>query len=266
MTGKSVQEYVNYMTPDHAFGDDIMIIAMCLDFNASITVFIQGRTTIESVTYSPSNPIDDQVTHEVKHSCPHYNCIVESLPVDDIDPTLVMFSSKADTKSTKRKSKAAEPVNYKKQKTVNGTPAAKKQPSRAAQQNSNPIISQDSNVVVPKESIKKTTTPKPDSIKKQKPKKEKKKSPIHGLVGCRSQKCQDQLRKQFSDKEWTKAKVITRYWNRDVNSTLNMLKCVYYMKNNNGSRPPYMTRPTTIVSLGASCSSGGVSASDHTSL
>jgi len=47
-----------------------------------------------------------------------------------------------------------------------------------------------------KESIKKTTTPKPDSIKKQKPKKEKKKSPIHGLVGCRSQKCQDQLRKQ----------------------------------------------------------------------
>jgi len=51
MTGKSVQEYVNYMTPDHAFGDDIMIIAMCLDFNASITVFIQGRTTIESVTY-----------------------------------------------------------------------------------------------------------------------------------------------------------------------------------------------------------------------
>ena len=56
----------------------------------------------------------------------------------------------------------------------------------------------------------------------------------------------------------------TRYWNRDVNSTLNMLKCVYYMKNNNGSRPPYMTRPTTIVSLGASCSSGGVSASDHT--
>ena len=53
-------------------------------------------------------------------------------------------------------------------------------------------------------------------------------------------------------------------WNRDVNSTLNMLKCVYYMKNNNGSRPPYMTRPTTNHSIGASCSSGGVSASDHT--
>jgi hypothetical protein len=118
MTGKAVPEYVKYMTPDHAFGDDIMIIAMCLDFNASITVFIQGRTTIESVTYSPSNPIDVQVTHEVKiylklgdrHSCPDYNCIVESLLVDDIDPTLVMFSSKAATKSTKRKSKAAEPM------------------------------------------------------------------------------------------------------------------------------------------------------------
>jgi hypothetical protein len=38
------------------------------------------------------------------------------------------------------------------------------------------------------------------------------------------------------------------------------------MKNNNGSRPPYMIRPTTIVSLGASCSSGGVSASFDTSL
>jgi hypothetical protein len=60
MTGKAVPEYVKYMTPDHAFGDDIMIIAMCLDFNASISVFIQGRTTIESVTYSPSNPIDGQ--------------------------------------------------------------------------------------------------------------------------------------------------------------------------------------------------------------
>ena len=156
MTGKSVQEYVKYMTPDHAFGDDIMIIAMCLDFNASITVFIQGRTTIESVTYSPSNPIDGQVTHEVKiylklgdrHSCPHCNCIVESLPDDDIDPTLVMFSSKPATKSTKRKTRA-EPVNNKKQKIVKSTPAAKKQPSRAAQQKSNPIISQDSNIVIP---------------------------------------------------------------------------------------------------------------------
>jgi hypothetical protein len=34
MTGKSVPEYVKYMT----LGDDIMIIAMCLDFNASITM------------------------------------------------------------------------------------------------------------------------------------------------------------------------------------------------------------------------------------
>ena len=57
-----------------------------LDFNASITVFIQGRTSIEYVTYSPCNPINGQVPHEVKiylklgdqHSCPHYNCIVES--------------------------------------------------------------------------------------------------------------------------------------------------------------------------------------------
>ncbi len=31
-TGKSVQEYVEHMTPDFAFGDAIMIIAMCLDF------------------------------------------------------------------------------------------------------------------------------------------------------------------------------------------------------------------------------------------
>ncbi len=120
--------------------------------------------------------------------------------------------------------------------------------------------------ISPKESIEKTTTPKHDSIKKQTPKKEKKKYPIHGLVGCRSQKCQNQLRKQFPDKEWAKAKVITRYWNPDVNSTLNMLKCVYYMKRNNGSRLPYMTRPTTNHSMGASSSSGGVSASFDTSL
>ena len=78
------------------------------------------------------------------------------------------------TKSTKRKTRAAEPVNNKKQKTVKSTPAAKKQPSRAAQQKSNPIISQDSNVVIPKESIEKTTTPKPDSIKKQNRKRKRK--------------------------------------------------------------------------------------------
>ena len=163
MTGKSVQEYVKYMTIDHAFGDDIMIIAMCLDFNASITVFIQGRTTIESVTYSPSNPIGGQVTHEVKiylklgdrHSCPHYNCIVESLSDNVIGSPVVTeqpSTSKPGNSTKKRKSTTAQSDSIKKPK---------------------------SNSTIPKDTPAPITTPKPDSVKKQKPKEKKKKSPMY---------------------------------------------------------------------------------------
>jgi hypothetical protein len=263
------------MSRNGIFGDAIMIMAMCIALNASITVYYVKKTdTFDSITLLPMFPKDDKVDHYVNIYLDlvgtHYDCLLPNIEstttnpgsidtlIDVISPDVVIDSSSTApfTKSTnpkKRKTKSTVSANSKKQKSKQS-------------------VSLESNVTpktTKRKRKRKNVESDKKSNKKQKAKPQPKKYPIHGLVGCRSKTCLDLLRTKFYGEEWIvneeenmkKGIKLTRYWNRDVNSTLNMLKCVYYMKEHNGSRPPYMTRPGTNHSIGAPSSSGQVSAS-----
>ena len=235
MTSKSVEEYVREMTSEYAYGDAIMIIAMCLELNASITVFVETRTSIDSVTYSPRDPSGGEIDHKVKiyltmggeNSCPHYDCIVDSVPVDVVEsePDVVIESVENPSSS-----QTTKPSRKRRNTTSQSDSIKKTKPSSTA---TIPIEPRKSSRLNPKS---------PSAKDKPNPKKAK---PIHGLIGCKSKQCQAFLRENFREKKWTKADDLVRYYNRDVNATMNMLKCVLYMKANNGQRPLHLTRPIT---------------------
>ena len=77
MTQKTVHDYVEYMKPDFRFGDQIMVIALSLYLNVSVTVFQKGLTLIDSLTFSPRNGIISQhVDIYLDLYNAHYDCLV----------------------------------------------------------------------------------------------------------------------------------------------------------------------------------------------
>ena len=77
MTQKTVHDYVDYMKPDYRFGEQIMVIALCLYLNVSVTVFQKGRTFIDSFTFSPRNGIVSQhVEIYLDLYNAHYDCLI----------------------------------------------------------------------------------------------------------------------------------------------------------------------------------------------
>ena len=79
MSGRTVEQYVGYMEPDFIFADQIMVIALCLYLDVSITLFQKGLETINACTFAPVH------SHLTKHLNiyldlygSHYDCILSS--------------------------------------------------------------------------------------------------------------------------------------------------------------------------------------------
>ena len=77
MTQKTVHDYVEYMKPDFRFGDQIMVIALSLYLNVSVTVFQKGLTLINSLTFSPRNSVSQHVDIYLDLYNAHYDCLVD---------------------------------------------------------------------------------------------------------------------------------------------------------------------------------------------
>ena len=81
--GQAVEEYVRSMTPDRVYGDDLMIIALCLKLNVSITLYQTASAgNISSTRYAPSAP-DPERRHLDIHLDlvrEHYECYEPSPP------------------------------------------------------------------------------------------------------------------------------------------------------------------------------------------
>ena len=79
---QTVEQYVNFMKPNSVFGDEIMVIALCLYLNVSIRLFQKGFL-INSMNFIPT---DGNATRLVNIyldlEAYHYDCVL-SAPLSD---------------------------------------------------------------------------------------------------------------------------------------------------------------------------------------
>jgi hypothetical protein len=90
MTNMSVEEYVKHMTPHFSFGDHIMVIALCLSLEASITLYQKSQYLIDVCTFAPrSGKTKNQAEIYLDLCCNHYDVVllaplVEKVPLHQV--------------------------------------------------------------------------------------------------------------------------------------------------------------------------------------
>ena len=84
MSKRTVDQYVAYMTPHTRFGDDIMVIALCLYLDVSITLFQKGSKTINSCTFSPVQGTTKHVNLYIDLYGEHYDSVLSAPLVEQV--------------------------------------------------------------------------------------------------------------------------------------------------------------------------------------
>ena len=87
MTKMSVEEYVEHMTPHFRFGDQIMVIALCLSFEVSITLYQKGRlqSFIDVCIFAPrSGSHKNHAEIFLDLYGYHYDCLLEQVPLHQV--------------------------------------------------------------------------------------------------------------------------------------------------------------------------------------
>ena len=85
MTGMSVEDYVTYMNPHIRFGDQIMVIALCLSLEVSITLYQKCRTFIDVCTFAPrSGNMNKHAELYLDLYGKHYDCVLSAPLADQV--------------------------------------------------------------------------------------------------------------------------------------------------------------------------------------
>ena len=97
-TKKSVEEYVEWMSHHFRFGDQIMLIALCLSFEVSITLYQKGRRSfIDVYTFAPRT---GNTTHHAELYLDlygyHYDCILSSpLAPEQVFDVVILLTNRS---------------------------------------------------------------------------------------------------------------------------------------------------------------------------
>jgi hypothetical protein len=100
MRKKSVTEYAQDMRKNGVYGEDIMIIALCLSLEISITVYQKDAQKLETCEYRPTFNYKQQTSNKLVEiyldlNLKHYECILDSppQPVHNVRSPLMANSS-----------------------------------------------------------------------------------------------------------------------------------------------------------------------------
>ena len=86
-TKMTVPDYITYMTPHFRFGDQVMVLALCLSLEVSITLYQKGRSLIDVCTFAPrTGNITQHAELYLDLYGYHYDCVL-SAPLADQVPS-----------------------------------------------------------------------------------------------------------------------------------------------------------------------------------